>query len=229
MVSNAGLLGRKYQDLLGQMMRSASNFKRGTTNATEWLMKQAKKMKVTDQQLFTAQAFDGRKHKLIPVTNLGDFQVGRMVLFTYEALDEGDRLPYWDKYPVGFIIDYNLTSKNGRAFRALNMHYLPHGLRAQLLDALYLEYRHGHLDPRKKMQIDYDILKSTTKLKYFKPCFKKYLYKQVRSKFNIVPPLDMETGHDLWAHTMMLEIQNWQKGGTNEQVWKDSRKIIRGK
>ncbi len=224
----AGLLGLKFNKLLTKVMRSASDFKRGTINAVEWLQKQARQMKVADQQIFTAQAFDGRKHTLIPVSALGPLQIGRMVLFQYQALDEDKRLPYWDALPLIFPIEFNLKSKNGRAFYGLNVHYLPLDLRARLLDALYLEYRHGHLDPKKRIQIDYDILKSTEKLKGFKPCFKKYLYSRVRSKFNIIPPLDKD-GKDLWAYTLFLPLQQWQKGGTKSKVYADSRRRIRGR
>lgn len=224
----AGLFGLRYNQLLGKMMRSASDFKRGTINAVKWLQKQAKEMKVADQQIFTAQAFDTRKHTLIPVNNLGPLQIGRMVLFQYQALDADKSLPYWDALPLVFPIEFNLKSKNGRAFYGLNVHYLPLDLRAKLLDALYLEIRHGHLDPRRRLQIDYDILKSTEKLKYFKPCFKKYLYSRVRSKFNIIPPLDHE-GKDLWAQTLFLPLQQWQKGGTKSKVYADSRRRIRGR
>jgi hypothetical protein len=69
-----------------------------------------------------------------------------------------------------------------------------------------------------KIQLSYQLLRSAAQFKYFKPCIKRYLYSQFRSKFVYVDP-------DTWDIALFLPIEQF-KGATNNQVWADTRKAI---
>ena len=47
-------------------------------------------------------------------------------------------------------------------------------------------------DESTKFALNYEMLKSTSKLKYFKPCYKHYLTKHDRSKLALVPSTEWE-------------------------------------
>ena len=56
---------------------------------------------------------------------------GRMYLFFYDAKTK-DKLPYWDRFPLIFILE---ITQDG--FTGLNLHYLPPRLRVRFLYELY--------------------------------------------------------------------------------------------
>jgi len=141
-------------------------------------------------------------------------RVGSMAMFFYDPKHK-KTLPYYDAFPM--IIPVG-PAKDG--FYGLNVHYLPPLLRAKFLDALLDVTNNKKFDDSTKFQISYGMLKAAEKLKYFKPCFKHYLFKHVRSKFGIVSPED-------WEIAIFLPSADWQKG-SGSQVYRDSRKIING-
>jgi hypothetical protein len=55
-------------------------------------------------------------------------------------------------------------------------------------------------------------------MKYFKPCFKRYLMSNVRSRFALVPAPE-------WEIATFLPTQDFQKSGKSA-VWADSRRMI---
>ena len=69
-----------------------------------------------------------------------------------------------------------------------------------------------------KFDITYDMLKASTKMKYFKPCVKHYLSKHVRSRFARIPAPE-------WEIATFLPTADWQKS-TQTKVWRDSRGMI---
>jgi len=64
------------------------------------------------------------------------------------------------------------------------------------------------------MRISYDILKNITTMQMFKPCFKQYLYKQIRGGIKLIPPYD-------WGYAAALPFENFKKK-SKQQVWKES-------
>lgn len=159
-----------------------------------------------------AQRYKGnriRQEKLFQKSILtSSIMPGRMYMYVYDAKTK-DKLPYWDAFPVIFPVS---TFSGG--FYGINMHYLPPLLRAKLMDALYTIANNNKFDDSTKLKISYEALKSASSMKLFRPCFKKYLYTQVKSRFIYIEPKE-------WDIAMFLPLQKFQ-GATAEEVWSDS-------
>ena len=138
--------------------------------------------------------------------------VGSMQMFFYDPKHK-DTLPYYDSFPLAIVIG---PAKGG--FLGLNLHYLPLPLRAKFLDALMDVTTNNKFNDSTKFDITYDMLKASTKMKYFKPCVKHYLSKNVRSRFARIPAPE-------WEIATFLPTADWQKS-TQTKVWRDSRGII---
>lgn len=142
--------------------------------------------------------------------------IGRMYLFHYDAKTKKD-LPYYDMFPLIFPFQ-----KAPGGFYGINLHYLPYNYRALLMDGLYgLVVNQKNNDETTRVRMSYELLNSIAKLRYFKPCVKRYLNSQVRSKFVYIPPQE-------WNIALFLPLQKFNKG-TIQQVYKDSVDQIRGK
>jgi hypothetical protein len=135
-----------------------------------------------------------------------------MYMFYYDAKHK-ETLPYFDRFPM--IFPYKKV-KGG--FMGINMHYLPHVLRAKLMDSLYDIASNDKYDETTKLRISYNVLNSAAKYKWFKPCIKHYLTSQVRSRFIYVYPAE-------WDIALFLPLERFD-GATKSQVWKDSKKLI---
>jgi hypothetical protein len=142
------------------------------------------------------------------------FRLGNMYMFAYDPKHKGT-LPYYDRFPLIFPIN---IAKGG--FLGLNMHYLPPVLRAKLMDALYETTNNKNYDEKTKLKLNYNTLNSATKFKEFKPTVKHYLTSQVRTKLVYINPSE-------WDVALFLPTQKFV-GATSAQVYRDSRKIIRG-
>lgn len=135
--------------------------------------------------------------------------IGRMYMFFYDPKHK-QKLPYYDTFPLVFPIEFKSDG-----FLGINMHYLPHMLRAKLMDAIYQTINNNRYDDTTKLNISYSILSSASRYKYFKPCIKHYLWGHVRSKYLNIEPRN-------WDAALMLPTEKFQKA-TTQQVWKDSQ------
>ena len=155
------------------------------------------------------------------VLRQGRFEWGRMLTFQYDPKTK-DKLPYYDKFPLVFIID---VERNG--FLGLNMHYLPPILRARMMDGLwdYVPLQEGEkLKETDKLQMvqPYRLLQRIRKLRWYKPCIKRYLNNHVQSRFVTVYPEE-------WNMALFLPMQTKTFiGASQNQVWRESRQIVRG-
>ena len=140
-------------------------------------------------------------------------KVGRMYMFVYDPKGK-ETLPFYDRFPLIFFVE---PAPGG--FYGINLHYLPPILRARLMDALYETQVNGVVsNETTKLKITYQLLKKASRFRWFKPCFKHYLFTHVRSKFVYVPPEE-------WDMTVFLPTEQFKKA-TKEEVWKDSRSKI---
>jgi len=138
---------------------------------------------------------------------------GRMYMFQYDPKFK-NKLPYYDTFPLIFVLE---NSRSG--FMGLNLHYLPPVLRARLMDALYdrvISENTQNLQTR--LRVSYDILKSASQLRFYKPCIKKYLHSNTRSRFLYVNP-------DKWDVALMLPSARFKKANINK-VYRDSRTMV---
>jgi hypothetical protein len=139
-------------------------------------------------------------------------KIGHMYMFYYDAKHK-ETLPYFDRFPM--IFPYK---KVRGGFMGINLHYLPHILRAKLMDSLYDISSNDKYDETTKLRMSYNILSSASKYKWFKPCIKHYLTTQVRSRFLYVYPAE-------WDIALFLPLERFS-GASKSKVWSDSKKLI---
>jgi hypothetical protein len=181
----------------------------------------AGKVPAREQQSRTWYRDTANKFKTVNERNLmkGDTdrlrsqpKIGHMYMFYYDAKHK-ETLPYFDRFPM--IFPYKKV-KGG--FMGINLHYLPHILRAKLMDSLYDISSNGLYDETTKLRMSYNILSSASKYKWFKPCIKHYLTTQVRSRFLYVYPAE-------WDIALFLPLERFS-GASKSKVWSDSKKLI---
>ena len=192
-------------ELFTNLLETAVDPSSRTLAANMWLREQAKSVRVVQnpKQLVTKQS-----DRL--VTSL---TVGRMYLFMYDPKMK-DELPYYDRFPLIFPF-----RRVQGGFYGLNLHYLPHILRARLMDNLYSLANNKANDDTTKLRLSYQLLNASAKYRFFQPCVKHYLNNHVKSRFLWVPSQQWETA-------LFLPLERFV-GATKQQVWRDSRRMVR--
>jgi len=138
---------------------------------------------------------------------------GNMYMYVYDPKTKAD-LPYYDRFPLVLMIE---QYKDG--FLGLNLHYLRPDVRAKFLDEL-MKLAPGKVKSNTRLlKAKYDLLQSTRKFKEFRPCIKRYLNNQIRSKVVRVPMTEWEIAIFLPTEQFVKE----QKTG----IWNNSIKIAR--
>ena len=193
------------QTLVQKLKDQAAKIATSAKRAQEWFQKNISKL--TGNQILSAD-----RPRLITRAELTNKMIGRMVMYYYDPKTK-EELPYYDRFPLAIIVKID-----NKGFQALNLHYLPYELRAKLLDGLYTIYKGRHLDENKKLRMNYQLLKSTSRTKYFGPCFKQYLHGHVRSKFYVVDPEE-------WEMVLTLPTERFAKKDKN-YVWQESRRKL---
>lgn len=141
------------------------------------------------------------------------FLLGGLYFFYYNPKTKND-LPYYDIFPLVMPLE-----KHADGFLGLNFHYLPTRYRVLFLGKLMGRAIYDENDELKRIKITYDILNTTRRYKEFKPCVKKYLTNNIRSKILAVMP-------DEWDTAIMLPVHQFRKA-PNTEVWQDSINEIR--
>ena len=190
--------------LFTDMLQKATDPTKATNNAQMWLREQAQSVSSVNnpKQLLTKQT----DRMVTAIT------VGRMYLFMYDPKMK-EELPYYDRFPLIFPFR---RVKGG--FYGINMHYLPHMLRARLMDNLHTLANNQNYDDSTKLRLSYQLLHKASKFRYFEPCVKHYLNTQVRTRFLWVPA-------DQWETALFLPLERFV-GATKQQVWRDSRRMV---
>jgi hypothetical protein len=109
-----------------------------------------------------------------------------------------------------------MVSKAPGGFYGLNLHYLPLKQRAMFLDRLTEIANNKKFDETTRLKLNYSLLKSAKKYKYFAPCFKHYLTSQIDSKIVKVEASE-------WDIAIFLPTENFAKK-TKGFVWKQSKR-----
>ena len=138
---------------------------------------------------------------------------GHLYMYAYDPKLK-DELPYYDRFPLVFPF-----RKTQDGFIGLNMHYLPYDLRIKLLDSLLMFKSNSRWDETTKLKYSWAMIDGVSKYAAAKPCVKQYLSSHVRSQFRQVVSED-------WATAMLLPVERFV-GASKQQVWSDSRRIIR--
>lgn len=140
-------------------------------------------------------------------------RIGFMYLYGYDPKTK-ETLPYFDRFPL--VLPF-APAEGG--FMGLNLHYIPHQLRAQLLDRLMVYRNNDRMDETTKIQLSYELLSNTSKLKMFEPCVKRYLSSHVMTKFMQIPAKD-------WFTVIMMPLERFV-GANPATVYRESLKRIR--
>jgi hypothetical protein len=138
----------------------------------------------------------------------GSFQLGGLYHFYYNPLTK-NKLPYYDSFPL--VIPLN---RNNDGFLGLNLHYLPVNYRANFLDRLMpLMVMNSNNEPE-RVRVTYEILKTVQSLRDFKPCIKRYLDSQIRSRIIPIQPNEWEVA--LFLPTAIFN------GASSEKIYRES-------
>ena len=176
--------------------------------STGWFASQVRELagKVTPQTVMRQAAKE-------PKTLVQRPRIGFMYLYGYDPKTK-DTLPYFDRFPL--VLPF-APAVGG--FMGLNLHYIPHQLRAQLLDRLMIYRNNDRMDETTKIQLSYELLSNTAKLKMFQPCVKHYLSAHLMTKFMQIPARD-------WFTVIMMPLERFV-GASAATVHRESVKKIR--
>lgn len=175
-----------------------------TAESREWFRRKLSQMgRVNRNQLM--------KDEQVTLVNKSQPLIGSMNMFFYDPKYK-DTLPYYDRFPLAIIIG---PAKGG--FMGLNLHYLPPVLRAKMLDGLMDITNNKNYDDSTKFEISYKLLAGTSKIKYYQPCVKHYLFSHIKSRLARVSAPE-------WEIATFLPTADWS--GSSGQVYRDSRKMI---
>ena len=139
--------------------------------------------------------------------------IGSMYMYFYDPKHK-KTLPYYDRFPLTIMVQ---EAKDG--FHGLNLHYLNYNTRAAFLDELMGLAPNKLQNDTRIRKLRYELLQKSRKYKEFKPCFKHYLTKHVKSKLTRVPMTE-------WEIAIFLPVEQFRKANKST-VWKDSTRIAR--
>jgi len=176
----------------------------------EWFRKKVQRMQVNRRALMKEDPIDRKSAGM----GRNKAVIGKMAMFFYDAKHR-DKLPYWDSFPLVII-----AGPAPKGFYGLNLHYLPIPLRAKFLDSLMDYTSDETYDENTRLNITYNMLKKTAKLKYFQPCFKHYLTRQVEDNLAFVASPE-------WEIATFLPMAQWQGAGQSA-AYKNTREVISG-
>ena len=171
-----------------------------TQQSMAWFRKRVSNLRVSRVALL-AQGPQRAKHSY-----------GRMYNFQYDPKFKTS-LPYYDRFPLCIPIQ---KAKGG--FHGLNLHYLHPRVRARFLDALMDTVTNEKYDRTTRMKVSYNIIKQSSQLRWFKPCFKHYLSNNLQSSLLLIEPAD-------WEIAIFLPTDSFRKVAA-ASVWSKSRKIV---
>jgi hypothetical protein len=142
---------------------------------------------------------------------------GLLVFFKYKPISESfiAKDTYYDSYPLVMITD---VYKGG--FEGINLHFLSPQYRNALFDTIMrgLPTIKANEEWKTRLRIDYDRLDARKIFKYYRPCYRKYLWKGMKKRPVIVP-------FHLWEDMVNGNTQKFV-GARPVTVYRDSRNAV---
>lgn len=184
-----------------------------TKKAINWYREQAQEAIVRDQKrLIMANPI--LLNRILPLP-------GYMYMFHYKP-KLYETLPYHDRFPL--VFPFRRTKKG---FYGINMHYLPFEYRAILMDRLYPLVIDKNYNEETRLRLSYQILTSSSKFRFFRPCVRQYLNNYTKTRYALIPA-------NQWDIALFLPLERFVKpnGGvkpTNLVHLESVRKIRRGR
>ena len=187
-------------------MRSEAEYAMLSRESFNWLKRQIAKLKQIQSIPRTIKNETYR--------NTQRFLKGGLYFFYYNPKGKDD-LPYYDTFPLVLVLQ-----READGFLGLNLHYLPIKYRILFLSKLVAYGAiYDENDELKRIRVTYDILQASKRFREFRPCLKKYLYHNVKSKMLAVQP-------DEWDVAIALPIHQFKKEKASS-VWKESMEEIK--
>ena len=144
---------------------------------------------------------------------------GQLVTFKYDPKLKTE-IPYYDKYPLTMVVKlYN------DGFLGINFHYLKPIDRAIFMNSLY-KYQ-AKKEFQTIINVTYSKLLATESLRYYKPCIKRYKYRNMSPKIAIIEP-------QLWDIALFLPTEKFQTRrigsfSSKRKIWEESKNTIKRK
>ena len=174
-----------------------------TKQSRDWFRSKLSSMGVSRNTLM--------RDEQLKLVNKSQPLIGSMNMFFYDPKHK-KTLPYYDRFPLSVIVG---PAEGG--FYGLNLHYLPPVLRARMLDALMDITNNKKYDDSTRFELSYKVLTATAKLRFFKPCYKHYLFAHVKSRLARVSAPE-------WEIATFLPTADFE--GNKSKVYSDSRSMI---
>ena len=195
--------GEENLDILSRLIKETpSQYAVRSEEALRWYQEQMRSVRLSAREFM----------RTAPLNKTRRILTGRFYTYFYQPKYR-DILPYYDIFPVTLIIDSDSNS-----FSGLNFHYLAPRYRVLLLKELYqyiVQDDEEANDMTNKIRITWEILSKTAKLRWAKPCYKKYRLDHV-----IGPALEITP--DQWDVMAMLPLARFKKESI-KKVYADSR------
>lgn len=176
----------------------------------------------TDQTYIQFLHLMNKTGKLIMPSRL---MPGLLIFFKYKPISESfiSKNTYYDRFPLVLI-----TNSYRGGFEGVNIHFLDLEYRKFLFDELInnLPQIIGNEDWKTRLLVNYDRLDSRRNFRFFKPCYRKYMWKGMEKRPVMIP-------FDLWEEMVISNSMNF-KNAKPVTVFRKSRQeinrnFIRGK
>ncbi len=178
-------------------------------DAIDWLRE---KVRDLSNPVKLAQPIVRERGRFVRTNDTRKFLIGGMYFFVYNPATK-DELPYYDRFPLVIPL-----KREADGFIGLNLHYLPMRYRIQLLKKLLpLAIYDG--DDIRRLRVTYDILSSSSRYREFKPCIKRYLLPNIKSRI-------VKVESNEWDTALFLPVHQFRKAKA-QKVWKESVEQIR--
>lgn len=198
-------MAKLFSDILNEAMEKGMLFE-NSKQSTSWLIN--KSLSISEDEADPEKIIEEEKASVKTKVTFG-----KMYLFKYNPKTK-QKLKYYDTFPLIFPFE-----KRDNGFLGINFHYLSPLLRAKLMDGLY-NFGPSNIQDNSKLSLQYENLVGFSKTRYFKPCIKHYLNSQLQSRFVEIPASQ-------WKIALFLPLERFSKA-SKEQVFRDSRRIIKG-
>lgn len=169
--------------------------------AREWFSKKIRESSVINRRTLLS---DSERKAATP-------QIGKMYFYNYDPKFK-DKLPYYDEFPLIFVIDYF-----SGGFMGLNLHYVSPRNRMEIMESLSGIATNKRYDASTRLALSYKVLRGVSKFSTMKPCIKKYLFSNVKSSFVTINANE-------WDIAIFLPVQKFRKANASK-VWSDSSRM----
>lgn len=194
---------RTYFEDLVALSEKNSTFNKRTLESLTWFKNKVRQTFGT-KDIPPDEFFDKRNYPNKPLP-------GNIVTFRYVPRNLA-KLPYYDMFPLVLVIK---LVPGG--FIGINFHHLHPIDRASFMSKLQ-KYQKTFSDGTIRINIRYDVLKTTLNLVYYKPCIRRYYNVGIKTMFYTLVP------HE-WDIALFLPTEKFVRA-RKQKIWEETQKTI---